>query len=210
MTAGSTPSLPDVAGIVLAGGRASRFGRDKLAEPVAGRPLLDHALVSLALVVGELLVVIPPSGDPPPLPALELHRIPVRIVRDPEPFGGPLVAVAAALEVTTASRALLVGGDMPGLQAQVLVSLLGALDGDDADVVLLEGPGPVQSMPAALRTTAARAAAREARAEDDRALRALYDRLRVVTLPLATWTIFDPERRSLRDVDTPGDLPIEP
>ena len=33
-----------VAAIVLAGGRSSRFGRDKLAEPVDGRPLLDHAI----------------------------------------------------------------------------------------------------------------------------------------------------------------------
>ena len=31
---------PTVTGLVLAGGRSSRFGRDKLAEPIDGRPLL--------------------------------------------------------------------------------------------------------------------------------------------------------------------------
>jgi molybdopterin-guanine dinucleotide biosynthesis protein A len=210
MSSGSTTSLPDVAGIILAGGRASRFGRDKLAEPVGGRPLLEHAVVSLAPVVGELLVVIPPAGNPPPLPEPELLGIPVHIVRDPEPYGGPLVAVAAALQATNASTALLVGGDMPALQASVLTSLIRALERGGADVVLLESPGPVQSMPAALRVTAARAAATKARAEGARALRALYGRLRVVTLPLAEWTALDPERRTLRDIDTPGDLSPEP
>ena len=35
---------PTVTGLVLAGGRSSRFGRDKLAEPIDGRPLLWHAI----------------------------------------------------------------------------------------------------------------------------------------------------------------------
>ncbi|MGH2474787.1 MAG: NTP transferase domain-containing protein, partial [Candidatus Limnocylindrales bacterium] len=36
-----TDAAPRIGAIVLAGGRSSRFGRDKLAEPMDGRPLLD-------------------------------------------------------------------------------------------------------------------------------------------------------------------------
>jgi molybdopterin-guanine dinucleotide biosynthesis protein A len=199
----------NVAGIILAGGRASRFGRDKLAEPVAGRPLLHHAAEALAPLVDELILVIPPGATPPAIPPVRLDGRPVRIVRDPEAFGGPLLAVAAALEATNAARCLLVGGDMPSLQAPVLRAMLAALGEGGADVVLLESPGPLQSMPAALRTAAARVAAGQARADGARALRALYGRLRTRALPLATWTALDPGRWTLRDVDTPGDLPRE-
>jgi hypothetical protein len=72
--------------------------------------------------------------------------------------------------------------------------------------VLLDATGPVQSLPAALRTGTARDAARELRARDGRALRSLYDRLRVVTLAAEDWTPLDRRRRTLRDVDTPADL----
>jgi molybdopterin-guanine dinucleotide biosynthesis protein A len=37
-----------VAGLALAGGRSSRFGREKAAEPVAGRPMLDWCVAALA------------------------------------------------------------------------------------------------------------------------------------------------------------------
>ena len=42
--------LPAVSAIVLAGGASTRFGRDKLAEPVDGRPLLHHAAEAVAAV----------------------------------------------------------------------------------------------------------------------------------------------------------------
>ena len=197
----------DTAGIILAGGRASRFGRDKLAEPLAGRPLLHHAAEALAPLVDELLLVIAPGATTPLIPAARLAGTPIRVVRDPEPFGGPLLAVAAALEATEAAHCLLVGGDMPSLQPPVLRAMLAALGEGGSDVILLESPGPLQSMPAALRTAAARVAAGQAQADGARALRALYGRLRTRSLPLSSWSTLDPERRTLRDVDTPGDLP---
>ena len=46
---------PAVAAIVLAGGRSSRFGRDKLAEPLDGRPLLDHAIAAVGHVATDVL-----------------------------------------------------------------------------------------------------------------------------------------------------------
>jgi molybdopterin-guanine dinucleotide biosynthesis protein A len=200
------PQPTDVSGIVLAGGRSSRFGRNKLAEPLNGRPLLHHAVAALAPVVGEIVLVLAPAGDIPSLPATELRGIPVRVVRDPEPHGGPLVGLAAGLHGTAARRTLLVGGDMPALQAPVLRAMVDALDDRDVDVVLLEGPGPVQSMPAAIRTDVARTAAASALDGGARALRTLYDRLRVVWIPMVVWTALDPDGRTLRDVDTPADL----
>jgi hypothetical protein len=41
----------------------------------------------------------------------------------------------------------------------------------------------------------------------ERRLRALSDALRTAVIDESTWLALDPERRTLRDVDEPGDLP---
>ena len=203
--AGAAPRR--VAGIVLAGGRASRFGRDKLVVPVAGRPLLHHALLSLAPAVDEIVLVIRPHGAPPRLPDADILRVPVRLVRDPEPYGGPLIALAAALETVSQPVAIFAAGDMPAVRPAVLEVMVTALEDPGVDLVILAGPGPVQTLPAARRVDRARVAVRQGLEGESRALRALYDRLTVVVLPEAAWRPLDPDGASLRDVDTPADLP---
>jgi len=76
-----------VSGIVLAGGASRRFGRDKLVEPIDGIPLLERAVLALAGLVEEVVVVIGPDRAAPHLGSIGR---PVRYARDPEPFGGPL------------------------------------------------------------------------------------------------------------------------
>lgn len=44
-------------GAILAGGQSRRFGSDKAAAMVGGRPLLDHVIDALAPQVAELIVV---------------------------------------------------------------------------------------------------------------------------------------------------------
>src|SRR5881296_3687619 len=82
-----------VTGIVLAGGRASRFGRDKLKEPYRGAPLLHHAVLRLAEVCADVIVVVGPEGPRPDLPASSV----VRVVRDAQEGLGPLAGVSAGL-----------------------------------------------------------------------------------------------------------------
>ena len=48
-------ALPSVSGIVLAGGRSARFGRDKLAESIDGRPLLHLAAEAVATVATDVI-----------------------------------------------------------------------------------------------------------------------------------------------------------
>src|SRR2546425_3121567 len=118
--------VPQASAIVLAGGRASRFGRDKLAERVEERPLIHYAILALASVATEVLVVAPPDGPDPSLPA-EL-TVPARVVRDTEAFGGPLAGLLAGLERARESLVLVVGGDMPQLRPELLAVLLRRLE----------------------------------------------------------------------------------
>jgi len=91
--------------IVLAGGRSSRFGRDKLAEPLAGRPLLDHAVRSVAGVARDVVILGPGLPVSSPAGSMAVPRgVTVRFVPDAEPFAGPLVALAAGLVVLALAR----------------------------------------------------------------------------------------------------------
>ena len=199
-------TAPDARGavtaIVLAGGRAARFGRDKLAESVDGRPLLEHVLASVAGVATDVVVVRPPDGPSSPMTS-------GRIIRDPEPFGGPLVGVLAGLEAAHEPIALVVAGDMPRLAPAVLRLLVRSLesgDPDDVDAVNLSGRGRIQPLPIAVRTGAGTTAARHALGREARSLMAWLDALRVRTLSEQEWRVLDPDEATLIDIDRPGDL----
>lgn len=201
------PPIPAATAIVLAGGRSSRFGRDKLAEPIAGRPMVQHALAAVAAVAADVLIAVPPVGQPASIPRSARGR-PVRIVRDPEPFGGPLVAVLAALERAGQPYAIVVGGDMPRLVTSVLAALVRALDAaPDADAVVLEYRGRARPLPVALRVGVATPAARRRLAEGERSLQALLAAIRVRRLGEPAWRALDPAAGTLTDVDRPEDLP---
>ncbi|MGH2589524.1 MAG: molybdenum cofactor guanylyltransferase, partial [Actinomycetota bacterium] len=113
--------LPEATGVVLAGGRSTRFGRDKLAEPYLGMPLLHHAVLRLAEVCGDVVVVVAPDAVDPALPV----GVPVRVARDATEGEGPLAGVYAGLLAVTTDVALVAGGDMPDLQTPVLLEMLG-------------------------------------------------------------------------------------
>jgi len=190
-----------LAGLVLAGGRSSRFGRDKLAEPIGGRPLLDHAIDALRTMGVEITVVTAPDGG---------RALPsdVRLVHDPRPFEGPLAGVAAGLGSLdpAVDRVIVVAGDMPTLVPAVLARLAAALDCPDA-AVLADDDGP-RPLPMAVRKTVAAAAAVRLLDRGERRLRALLAELDVVVIPPSAWRVDDPDAATLRDVDAPADLPL--
>ena len=202
-------SQPRATGIVLAGGSSTRFGTDKLAVEVDGRPLLHHAIEAVASVVDEVVVVIALDGDHPRLPA-DL-AVPVRVVRDAAAGLGPLAGLAAGLGDSRATLALVVGGDQPTLAPTLLAELLlwlGPEAGEPPpDVVALESGGRLRPLPSAVRVAVVRPAAAVALDEGVRSLVGLFARLRTGTLAAERWREIDPAGDSLRDVDTRDDLP---
>ncbi|HEV8401519.1 MAG TPA: molybdenum cofactor guanylyltransferase [Candidatus Limnocylindrales bacterium] len=191
---------PQLSAIVLAGGRSSRFGRDKLAEPIDGRPLLDHAIEAVRPVATRILVVVAPDAAPP-VPA------DVSIVHDPTPFDGPLAGLLAGLRAATDPVALAIGGDTPGIVVAVVDSMLAALDSAAVDAVVLEHDGRARPLPIVLRREPALAAATLLFAGGERRLRAIIEALPTHVIPEHAWRSLDPDAVTLRDIDTPADLP---
>ena len=202
-------SRAGVSGIVLAGGRSTRFGEDKLAVEVDGRPLLHRAVGVVAGVVDEVVIVVGAGRPEPSLPA-DL-RVPVVVAHDAVAGLGPLAGLAAGLAVASHPHALLVGGDQPSLQPDVLRALLDGLAGDSAttpvDVMALEDGDRLWPFPVALRVATVRPAVEAALAGSDLRLFTLFKQLRVARVPASLWRALDPAGASLFDVDRRGDLP---
>lgn len=211
------PGAAAISGIVLAGGRSSRFGRDKLAEPIDAEPLLWRPIRALASICVEVVVVLAPDVPEPALPVR--LAAPIRFARDPEPFGGPLVGLRAGLAAAAiaasesatpvAAIALVVGGDQPALVPAVLVELARRARANGRAAALEDASGRRRPLPCALGVTPGLAAAERLLDTGERRPRALLAALDVEDIPFADWGRLDPDGGTLRDVDEPADL-VEP
>ena len=188
-----------LAAIVLAGGRSSRFGRDKLAEPFAGRPLLDHAITAVLGLTREVIVVVAPGAVVAVPPG-------VRVVHDERAFDGPLAGVAAGLAASDADVALIIAGDSPTVVPAVLGLLVDAVNAG-ADVARLEVGDDRPPLPMAVLRSVAAASASTLLAAGEHRLRALPETLDEASIPEAIWREVDPAGATLLDIDTPADLP---
>ncbi len=189
-----------IAAIVLAGGRSTRFGRDKLAEPINGQRMLDRAIAAVAQVADVVMVIAPPDS----VPAITSQ---VQMLHDARAFEGPLAGLATGLDAMdpTIERVIVVGGDMPTLVPAVLRRLIDALETHEA-AALADAAGP-RPLPIALRRSVAGPVVGRLLAGGERRLRALVDELQTFFIPAADWLRDDPTGATLADVDTPADLP---
>lgn len=191
----------DVVGVVLAGGASQRFGGDKLAAELGGRPLLHHPIERLLEVCDEVVVVLSPGGEEPSVPAGS-----VVFARDETEHEGPLAGLAAGLAAVGSERAMVAGGDMPGIEPDVVRELLRASEETGAVVANLSDGGDARPLPCVVRTEPALTAARRLLADGHRRLRDLLAAVPSVLVDEPTWTALDPERRTLLDVDEASDL----
>jgi molybdopterin-guanine dinucleotide biosynthesis protein A len=204
MTSPPSAESPAVSGIVLAGGRSSRFGSDKLRAEIDGRSLLELAIDAVAAVSTEVVIVLATDDER----ALPRSVVPVRRAADPEPYGGPLVGLLAGLEHAREPFVVAVGGDMPSVQPAILAALVRALASspDHVGGAVLASQGRLVPLPAVLRTGSATDVVRRLVADGERRLRSTFERMPTRILEEAEWRPLDPEGATLRDVDRPADL----
>lgn len=200
------PLLPRATGLVLAGGRARRFGTDKLAVEVEGQPLLHRAVLALGGPCLEVIVAISATGAAPALPRLS---VPVRLVRDALPDAGPLAGLVAGLEAAAEALVLVVAGDMPSLPEDLLTGLLERAMPPRASpghaVVLADGDG-WRPLPCVVMRDAALPLAQEMLLAEERSLRGLLRALEPDVVAQATWRRWDRDGDWRRDIDEPADL----
>ena len=131
---------PEVAGVLLAGGRARRMGGgDKCLRQLAGKTLLERVIARAAPQVGAL--VINANGDPARFAAFDLPVVADSV----EGFAGPLAGVLSGLDWAAAnapecSWVATFATDAPFLPKD-LVARLGAAVDADADMACAASGG---------------------------------------------------------------------
>lgn len=113
--------------IVLAGGKAKRFGRNKLGEQVGGRSLLENVLHALSSFSDRIIVVIAPGQSPPPVRGSNIS-----IVTDLIPGKSALGGIYTGLVESRTFHSLVIAADMPMLNVPLLRHMLDVAPGYDA------------------------------------------------------------------------------
>ena len=110
------------AGIILAGGRSTRMGRDKALLPLpddANTTFVQHLVTLLTVHCSEVVLVVRNDEQA----ALYKH-LDIPVVTDETPDVGPLMGLYTGLHAIQASHALVTAVDMPFVQPEMVAFLL--------------------------------------------------------------------------------------
>jgi molybdenum cofactor cytidylyltransferase len=121
------PSAPRVVAVVLAAGRGSRMGQNKMLAPFNNTTMLGATLDNIqAAGVDEVIVV---TGHDHEMLASMLWQRNVRVVHNPDYQQGMSSSLAAGVRAAGAIDAVIVClGDMPRVKAQVLDRMIAAFN----------------------------------------------------------------------------------
>jgi len=187
---------PDVTALIVAGGRATRFGGvDKRELVIEGRTIFERQVAVLSGRVAEVIVSSP-------------HEIEgFRTVADTIAEVGPLAGIAAGLVAATTPWVLVLAGDMPYVSGALVELVLSRIAGD-LDAVGIQINGLPEPLVCALRcATCAPVVERRIAAGQRKASRLLTEGdLRVRWIGDAELRTVDPELRALFNVNAPGDV----
>ncbi|MBH0198695.1 MAG: molybdenum cofactor guanylyltransferase [Nitrospira sp.] len=121
--------ITDVTGVLLAGGKSRRMGKDKRFLLVGGRPLYERSLAVLRSLFQEVRIVI--AQDSPPV----VSDVPV--LRDLVPDCGTLGGIYTGLKEAGTAHIFVVACDMPFLNSSVIRYLVSLKSQADAVVARL-------------------------------------------------------------------------
>lgn len=187
--------------IILAGGKGTRLGRDKLREVVGGDVMLQRVIDRLASVNDEILVVVAQGQDTPVLPEG------ARVLVDLYPAGGALGGLYTGLLASSSFHCLAVAGDMPFLNPSLLGYMMHISPGNDIVIPRIgERLEP-------LHAVYSKDCLDILRQQIEQGKRSLQDFVKQVSLKHKVRYVeeaeidrFDPEHLSFFNINTPADL----
>ena len=190
-----------ITSIILAGGRSSRLGREKLAEVIAGKSLTERAVSSLISLSQEILIVI---SQKQARSSLSLYTYPeAKTVVDLYPGKGSLIGIYTGLVHSTNFLNLVVACDMPFLNVNLLRYMIDISPGFDVIIPRVDDQmeplhavysknciGPMESLIK----------------QDNLKATAFFDSVKVRYVGKEELDRFDPERLSFFNINTGADL----
>ena len=123
----SDATAGSLTGVILAGGKSTRFGADKASARLGGRPLLQWAVTALGEACDEIIVVAAPGQA---LPAVD-STVPLLTVVDRVPGAGPLGGLVTGLAAAANDACFATSCDAPLLRpalVRLLATMAGGID----------------------------------------------------------------------------------
>ncbi len=112
---------PGINCIVLAGGKSSRFGTNKVLQVFGTQNLLQHVLIRVNCLASAITIV---SADEPD--DLDVRDFPnMKVTRDIYPDKGPMGGIHAGLLASSYDYNLVIASDMPFLNQALLKHMIG-------------------------------------------------------------------------------------
>lgn len=190
----------EIGAIILCGGHSTRMGRDKATLPFGPEFLLQRVarLVAEVVPVQRIVVVAANEQVLPELPP------DVLVTYDRRPERGPMEGLAAGLQAVPEEVETLyvTSCDVPLLVpafARVLFARLGRFE-----IVVPRDEERCHPLAAVYRRSVL-GAVRELLAADQLRLRALFDRVPTLAVPVDELRLVDPQLATLRNLNSPAD-----
>jgi len=187
-------------GVILAGGRASRYGgRPKGLERVGGERIIDRVAARLLEVVDDLLLVANASGADSWLPGVRRRA---DVILDAGSLGGIHAALSHA-----GTSVLLVAWDMPFVPTALLRRLLALGESADAAVPESESKRGLEPL-CAYYSQACLAPIERCLGQDERRVVAFFDDVSVARLPFDDVQRFGDPAIMFMNVNSPEELAL--
>jgi molybdopterin-guanine dinucleotide biosynthesis protein A len=184
-----------ISSVILAGGQSRRMGVNKAFLKVGHRSLIER-VISQVSIVGKEVIVVTNAPD-------EYAHLGYPTVADAFPGKGSLGGIYSGLRAASNPHVLVVGCDMPFLNASLLRYMLLLTPGYDVVVPRTEqGVEPLH----ALYSKACLPAMEQLLQQNNLKVIAFYSQVRVRYVEQEEIKILDPQLLSFFNVNTPDDL----
>lgn len=186
-----------VTGAILAGGKSSRFGRNKALEYIGEERLIDRSVRLIKDVCNPVFVICRKPED--------YFGLEANLVADIIPDRGPIMGLYTALLFSPNEWIFLRAVDMPFLERRFADFLIERALLGKADVIIPVRDGEYEPLFACYHV---RCIPHVKRAIDGGGGRIIqfFSRVRVDTVPEEVWKTLDPAGKSLININTPQDL----
>lgn len=194
------------AGIILAGGRSNRMGRDKALLPLPDNfqvTFVQHLTTLLTAYCREVVLVVRDAAQSTAYQTLLSDTPHICIVTDAIPDTGPLMGLYSGLRAVTADHALVVAVDMPYVQPEMIAFLLSQPLGD---AILMPLVDAIPQVLLAVYPRAALPMIKRCLDEGRRDPRALLSRIPIDYVDEPRLRAVDQTLRSFVNINTPEEL----
>jgi molybdopterin-guanine dinucleotide biosynthesis protein A len=188
-------TIDDVSGVILAGGKSSRYGKDKAFVKINGLPLIESVIEVMGSVFQEVIII---TNTPNKYSYLGLS-----VYEDTIKGLGPLGGIVTGLTAISKEAGFFVACDMPFLNRELLLYMTESKG--EFDAVIPRISGKMEALHGLYRKTCLPAIKRLIDSRVYQVLR-FFSEVSVRYVDEGEIRQFDPDLRCFLNVNTPEEL----